>query len=239
MTPRLVSLARGGPLQLGPSAVEGLAQGRRVALALAIVLVLVALNARTASAQGIGFRGFGDVGDTRFAAAQSFDAVLGTHSGVVFGGGVETVLESGIFVNFRASRFQKDGTRVFVLNDQVFDLGIPTTVRVTPIQVTSGYRFKVGRRQIVPYLGGGVGWFRYSETSEFADTGEDVADTFTGYHLLGGAEWRMSHIIGVAGEAEWSTVRDALGESLSGVSSAFDETDLGGVTFRVKVVVGR
>jgi opacity protein-like surface antigen len=216
-----------------------LARDRGVALVLAVVLVLVALDTRPAGAQGIGFRGFGDVGGTRFAAAQSFEAVLGSHSGVVFGGGVETVLPSGIFVNLRASRFQKDGTRVFVLNDQVFDLGIATTVRVTPIQVTGGYRFKVGRRQIVPYLGGGVGWFRYSETSEFADSSEDIAETFTGYHLLGGAEWRMGRLIGVAGEAEWSTVRDALGQNLSGVSEAFDETDLGGVTFRVKVVVGR
>jgi opacity protein-like surface antigen len=128
---------------------------------------------------------------------------------------------------------------VFVLNDQVFDLGIPTTVRVTPVQVTGGYRFKVGRRHIVPYVGGGVGWFRYSETSDFADASEDVSDTFTGYHLLGGAEWRMSRIIGVAGEAEWSTVPDALGQNPSGASAAFNETDLGGVTFRVKVVVGR
>jgi opacity protein-like surface antigen len=202
-------------------------------------LVLIALDARPASAQGFGFRGFGDVGGTRFTASQSFDALLGTHSGFEFGGGVETVLPSGIFVNLRASRFQKDGTRVFVLNDEVFDLGIPTTVKVTPVQVTGGYRFKVGRRTIVPYLGGGVGWFRYSETSEFAEAGEDVSDTFTGYHFLGGAEWRMSRSIGVSGEAEWSTVPDALGQNPSGASAAFNETDLGGVTFRVKIVVGR
>jgi hypothetical protein len=214
-------------------------KARHFVLKVSLALVLVSLDARGAGAQGIGVRGFGDVGGTRFAAAKSFDAVLSTHSGVVFGGGVEAVLASGIFVNLRASRFQKDGTRVFVLNDHVFDLGIPTTVRVTPIQVTGGYRFKVGRRQLVPYLGGGVGWFRYSETSEFADAGEDVDDTFTGYHLLGGAEWRMSRIIGVAGEAEWSSVRDALGQNPGAVSEAFGETDLGGVTFRIKVVVGR
>jgi opacity protein-like surface antigen len=211
----------------------------RVASIVAIVVVLVGLDAPTASAQGIGFRGFGDVGGIRFAAAQSFDAVLGTHSGFEFGGGVETVLPSGIFVNVRASRFQKDGTRVFVLSDQVFDLGIPTTVKVTPVQVTGGYRFKVGRRTIVPYLGGGAGWFRYSETSEFAEAGEDVSETFTGYHVLGGAEWRMSRSIGVSGEAEWSTVPDALGQNPSAVSAAFNETDLGGLTFRVKIVVGR
>ena len=223
MTPRLASLAR----------------GRGVALVLAIVLVLVALDTPPAGAQEIGFRGFGDVGGTRFAAAHSFDAVLGTHRGVVFGGGIDAVLPSGIFVGVRASRFQKNGTRVFVLDDQVFDLGIATTVRVIPIQLTGGYRFKVARRHVVPYVAGGVGWFRYSENSDFADTSENVADTFTGYHVLGGAELRMSRNLGVAGEAEWSVVPDALGHDPSGVSSSFDETDLGGITFRVKVVIGR
>jgi len=203
------------------------------------VLVVVALGASNASAQEIGFRGFGDVGGTRFSAAHSFDAVLGTHRGVVFGGGVDVVLPSAIFVGVRASRFQKNGTRVFVLNDQVFDLGIPLTVRVVPIQVTGGYRFKVGRRHVVPYLGGGVGWFRYTESSDFADDSENVVETFTGYHVLGGAELRVSRNVGIAGEAEWSIVPNALGQEPSGVSSAFDETNLGGVTFRVKVVVGR
>jgi hypothetical protein len=225
--------------RLSPSKVEGLARGTPVPLAVFVVVLLVTLDARQASAQGFGFRGFGDVGGTRFTASQSFDAVLGTHSGFEFGGGVEGVFPSGVFVNLRASRFQKDGTRVFVLNDEVFDLGIPTTVRVTPVQVTGGYRFKVGRRTIVPYLGAGAGWFRYSETSEFADAGEDVSDTFTGYHFLGGAEWRMSRTIGIAGEAEWSVVPDALGQNPSGVSAVFNENDLGGVTFRVKIVVGR
>ena len=43
--------------------------------------------------------------------------------------------------------------------------------------------------------------------------------------------------LGVAGEASWSTVPDAIGDS--GVSAAFDETDLGGTTFRVKITIGR
>ena len=49
----------------------------------------------------------------------------------------------------------------------------------------------------------------------------------------------MSRAVGISGEAEWSTVPNALGQTPSGASAAFDETDLGGVTFRIKVVVGR
>jgi opacity protein-like surface antigen len=206
-----------------------------------VVLASLALGVciSDAQAQEIGFRGFADVGGTRFTAGQSFDAVLGTHTGVVFGGGVEVIVARDFFINVHASRFQKDGTRVFVLNEEVFDLGIPTTVRVTPVQITGGYRFKVGRRQIVPYVGGGVGWYRYSETSDFATGDEDVSETFTGYHLLGGAEVRVSRLFGVSGEVEWSGVPDALGQNPNSASAAFDETNLGGITFRVKFVVGK
>ena len=202
-----------------------------------MALVCVAAAARV-DAQDVGFRGFGDVGSARFAASESFDAVLGTHTGVVFGGGAEAVI-GHIFVAVRASRFQKDGTRVFVSGDEVFDLGIPTTIRITPVLITGGYRFAEDDRRVVPYVGGGIGWHHYSETSDFAADDEDVSETNTGYHLLGGAEVRLGDLFGVAGEVEWSRVPDALGQNPNSVAAAFDETDLGGVTFRVKFVVGR
>jgi opacity protein-like surface antigen len=183
-------------------------------------------------------RGFADVGSTTFAASESFETILGTASGVVFGGGVEAVLPFGLFANVRASQFKKDGERVFLFNGERFGLGIPTTVTVTPIEVTGGYRFNRGQR-IVPYGGGGIGQHRYEETSDFADDDENVKESFTGYHLLGGVEVRVMRWIAAAGELQWTTVPDALGQDPNGVSSEFDETDLGGVTFRVKVVIGR
>jgi hypothetical protein len=66
-----------------------------------------------------------------------------------------------------------------------------------------------------------------------------VKQTFTGYHILGGAEFRAARWIGAAAEVQWATVPDALGANENGVSAMFDENDLGGVTFRVKIVVGR
>ena len=209
----------------------------RLRTAFTMALVCLAAGAARVEAQAIGFRGFAEVGSTRFAASESFDAVLGTHSGVVFGGGGE-VLFDRLFIGVRASRFQKDGTRVFVSGGEVFDLGIPTTVKVVPVQLTGGYRFPVGDR-FVPYAGGGIGWYRYSETSDFAADDENVSETNMGYHLLGGAEVRLGELFGIAGEVEWSRVQDALGQNPTSVASAFDENDLGGVTFRVKFVVGR
>jgi opacity protein-like surface antigen len=182
-------------------------------------------------------RGFGDLGSTTFAAKKSFDAVLGSESGRVLGGGVEAVLPQRVFVNLRASRFREVGQRVFLFNGERFGLDIPTTVTVTPVELTGGYRFDFGRR-LIPYGGAGVGWHRYEETSQFADAGENVDERFAGYHLVGGAEFRLARWIGAAAEAQWATVPDALGDDSNSVSREFDESDLGGVTFRLKVVVG-
>ena len=203
-------------------------------MALCIVL-LIAAAPQEAAAQ---FRGFADVGSRTFTAAESFETILGSATGVVFGGGIEEVLPNGIFANVRASRFRKTGERVFLFEGERFPLGIPATVTVTPVEITAGYRFARGQR-VVPYAGGGVGWHRYEEGSDFADEDENVDEWFTGYHVLGGAEVRLLRWLGAAGELQWATVPDALGKEATGVASQFDETDLGGVTFRLKVVIGR
>jgi hypothetical protein len=49
----------------------------------------------------------------------------------------------------------------------------------------------------------------------------------------------LSRLFGVSGEIEWSIVPDALGQDPNSASAAFNETDLGGATVRVKFVVGK
>lgn len=198
----------------------------------------VVLCSVTAEAQDLKFRGFVDGGSTTFTAQKSFTAILGSESGTVFGGGVEAVLPRGIFVNVRASRFQKTGQRVFVFQDQQFPLGIPETIRVTPVEVNGGYRFDFGS-WVVPYGGGGLGWHMFQDTSEFADSSENFEKTYQGYQLVGGAEFRLASWLGAAAEAQWSRVPDALGDEPNSVSNTFQETDLGGTTLRVKIVIGR
>jgi opacity protein-like surface antigen len=204
-----------------------------------LLTALVTLGAAMpAAAQTFTVRGFGDVGATAFTAQQSFEAIVGSRSGVVFGGGVEAILPQQIFINVRASRFNKTGNRVFVSQGQTFDLGIEDTVTITPVEISAGYRFVRPRATLVPYVGGGIGWHRLEEVSTGADESENVDETFHGYHLLGGVDFRLTRIISVAGEAQWTTVPNALGQNPSAVSTAFDETNLGGTTFRVKLVVG-
>ncbi len=205
-------------------------------LTLAVLCFLVPAGA---GAQDDGFmlRGFGDMGATTFTAEQSFTAILGSSTAAVFGGGVEVVLPQRIFVNVRASRFRQTGQRVFVSGGEQFDLGIPTTVTLTPLQVTAGYRFPrvIG---LTPYAGAGPGWHHFTETSQFADTSENVDEQFSGFHVLGGAEVRLVRWLSLGGELQWATVPDAIGEDPNSVAREFNESDLGGTTFRFRVIVG-
>ena len=197
--------------------------------------------ARPAPRPQTSIRGFGDIGLTRFAAADTFKATLGSSTGVFFGGGVEVVLPQRFFFNVRLSRFQKTGERVFVDEGEVFPLGIEMKVGITPVEVTGGYRFQ-GRgrtRNVIPFVGGGIGWHGYSEKSDFAQAGDDVDERFTGYHALGGMEFRMSRWFALTGEAQWTTISDALGSEVSSVSESFGESNLGGLGFRVRFVLGR
>jgi opacity protein-like surface antigen len=208
---------------------------------LACLLAGLAAGSGVASAQVrplFTVRGFGDVGATTFTAADSFEAVLGSSSGTVFGGGIDVIERHNVFATFRASRFRENGERVFRFNDEVFGLGTPVNVTVTPIELTGGYRFDRGWR-VVPYGGAGLSWHRYKETSQFATDAENVDETFNGYQVLGGAEVRIWRWLGAAGEVQWTAVPDALGQDPNGISSEFDETDLGGTTVRFKIVIGR
>lgn len=172
-------------------------------------------------------------------ARDSFDAILDTHSGLVFGGGGEVALRSGLFVRGDVSRFRKTGERVLVANGQVFRLGQPLTVTLTPIEFTGGYRFFTQRRpaargglRLLPYAGGGVGVVRYREESESDRSGETISDSFTSYHVLGGVDVPFSRMFSAGAEIQQRWVPDGLGAG--GASQAFGETDLGGTSVRAQ-----
>lgn len=204
---------------------------------LALMLVLpAALHAQ--GRQPLSIRGFGDAGVTVFSATQSFKAILGRPSGSSFGGGVELGLPKHLFVTVAASRFRRTGHRGFVFEGQVFELDEPATITITPLEVTGGYRF-THLKAIVPYGGGGGGWHKYQETSAHSTDADDVHATFTGYQVLGGAEVPLGTWLAAAAEAQFASVPNALGRDSTGVSSVYNEHNLGGFTFRVKVIVGR
>ena len=182
--------------------------------------------------------GYGMFGLFNFAAIKTFDAVLGRPSGSIYGGGGTVGLPlGGLFVDVGAWRFKDVGERVFVNNGEVFHLGIPVTVTITPLEITGGWKFRRRNSRLVPYAGGGVTSYGYKETSAFSTPAEDVDERFNGYHVLGGVEYKVVRWLGLGGEVTWTTIPDAIGSG--GASKVFGETDLGGTSFRAKITVGR
>jgi opacity protein-like surface antigen len=182
-----------------------------------------------------GVRGYGEGAYQWFTAKDSFNAIFETSSGPFYGGGGQVHL-GPFYVDVGLSRFEKTGERVFVFEGEIFRLGIPDRVTITPLVVTAGYRFPV-RDRMVPYIGGGVGSVKFEETSDVADPDENVSERFTSYHAIGGVEYAATRWLFVAGEVRYASVPDALGAP--GVSAEFDESNLGGVAVAVKVMIGR
>ena len=199
-------------------------------------LACVFLVPAASHAQAI--RGFGDAGITVFSATKSFTAILGHPSGPSFGGGVELGLRKHLFISVSASRFHRTGHRVFVFENEVFTLNDPATITITPLELNAGYR-STHLAWFHPYFGGGVSWHKYEETSAHSTAEDEVQATFRGYQALGGAEIPFAKWLATAAEAQFASVPNALGNDSAGVSSVYNEHNLGGFTFRVKVIVGR
>lgn len=184
-----------------------------------------------------GVRGVATATFDKATASQSFKAITGSDAYPSFGGGVQiTNVWRSLFAEIGVERATLDGQRVFVFNNQVFSLGIPVRLTLTPVDVAGGWRFRRPGRT-TPYLGAGVSILAYKETSDFAGAGDDVDERATGVVVFGGAEIRLSRWVHVRGEARFRQVRTVLG--LAGVSAEFDETMLGGAGVAVKVIVGR
>jgi len=141
------------------------------------------------------------------------------------------IVPSGVFVQAGIDRFKKSGSRVFVTGDQLFTLDSLATITVAPILATVGVR-SASQGRIAPYLGAGVGWHVLTEESPSLPDAARIREGKVGYHVLG-AEFPLARFVSLAGEAQWSTVPKALGET--GVSAVFAEDNLGGATFRFKV----
>ena len=199
-------------------------------------------------APAVSLRPFFTLSEQSFRASKSFDAVFGETSQASWGGGVQVVVwENRIYAQVDASRFftsggELVGQRVFVSNGQAFPLNIPLRAKITPFEVTAGYRFTKVFQGIVPYVGGGFASYQYTEESDFADASENLDVTHSGLVVQGGAEFRAGRWVAFAGEAQFAHVPGVLGNggaSLEFASSSAAERDLGGWAGRFVVLVGR
>ncbi len=218
----------------------------RPTLVLLLALSAVPVQAQQAAAPAplpsdvpaLSLRPFFAFTDQRAAAHTSFDAVFGSANQVFWGGGLQVAFRDGVFVEVAASRFKKTGEQAFMDQGNVFTLGIPQTITVTPLEFSAGYRFtQDGRARVVPYGGGGIGSYSYHQESTFADPSENVDMRHVGYLVMGGVELRVHRWVGVSVDAQYTHIPGILGTA--GISKDAGETDLGGIAARVRVLVGR
>ena len=179
---------------------------------------------------------FGQVGYASFLASDTFNAIFGAPGLPAFGAGAHVNFAGRWFVDGSFDWIQKTGERVAVSNGQAFPLGISDRVRMVPLAVSGGYRFR--GRSVTTYVGGGAGALFYQETSDFADPSENVSDTFASYQAVVGFELGQprSKVRGAV-EFQFSTVPNAIGSS--GASAAFNESNLGAFQIRFKLMAGR
>lgn len=190
-------------------------------------------------------RGFGELGILWPTAAESTEAILDRRTLRQFGGGARVSWSGGPYVEISLGRIRHEGSRVFVFEGQIFDLGIPTTITEVPLDLTGGYRFVRGPAvgglagsspidRLVPYAGGGIGRLWYREGN---DAAADVEDSTTSYHLVGGLEIGVTRWVTGLVELRYRWAPGILGEG--GVSAEFDEDDLGGPSLAFRVAIGR
>jgi len=205
------------------------------------ILLAVFVFAATPVRAQTQFRPFFLMTGERMAAQKTFDAALGSGTQPFFGGGVDVTIRRKLFVEFDASRLSKTGTRFFADDaGNVYTLNIASRIAITPVEVSAGYRFIRRRSRIIPYVGVGVGWYSYHQDDDFSDASENVDETHAGFLATGGAEFRVSKWVGVTADARYTHVPGILGQNAkTSGSQVLNETDLGGIAARLRVIIGR
>jgi len=190
----------------------------------------------------LGVQGLGFVGLDFPRAEQSVEALGLDKRQLEAGGGVRvTNLWRALFVDVHASRWSTSGERAFVdSTGEAFPLGIPLDIDATHVDVSVGWRFYPRNRRTirtaVPYVAGGAGVVRYREESPFAEPGDDVRTSSTTYHVALGFDYPLNRWLAIATDARYRFAPDIVGDD--GVSSVFEEDDLGGFQLSVGVRFG-
>jgi len=191
-------------------------------------------SAAPAQKSGVGVHAYAAIDANSMAASRSFEGVLGTSTLIGYGGGVDlTDIWKRLFLRVAVTHASKTGSRAIFTGTDIVSLNIPLTVSMTPVELGGGWRFLPSRSRVVPYAGAAALLLSYKETSKFADAGENVSDTFTGYEAFGGVDVGLTKWLVAGGEAQYRGVPNALGDA--GLSQQLNESNLGGFTFRFTI----
>jgi hypothetical protein len=186
----------------------------------------------------LGFRAYAIAEAEYMLANESLEALVGKSTLANVGFGAEaTGLHQGLFVRVAATHTSVSGSRVIVdPSKKVYSLHIPLNIEITPVEISTGWRFPVKQGdRVVPYVGAGLLLQRYKETSIPSINDADTHTTDTGLTLFVGAEISIK-FIRIVIEGQYRTVPKTLGTA--GVSEDFGEKNLGGGVLRVGFGVG-
>ena len=185
-----------------------------------------------------GIMAFGAYDFLSIASSQSFDAVFGKSQMRAIGAGADIVnVWKHLFLRVAASKTSLDGQRVAIVDAKVYPLGTKLTLDMTPTEAGGGWRF-VSRNpnaRITPYVGAAAVLLNYQETSTFADAGENVSETLKGFGVFGGVDIKLTRLIFAGGEAQYRTINST--PAANSAAASFNEKNLGGTVFRIKVGV--
>jgi hypothetical protein len=190
----------------------------------------------------VSVRPYFEFSQQRFSATNTFENVFGETSAPFWGVGGQVLVWGGrIYGEAGISRLLREnselvGERVFASSGTVFRLGIPLRATIKPWKVAGGYRFRLTERYIA-YAGAGFGSYHYTEESDFASPTENLDVTKRSTLFQAGVEVRAHRWVGVAAGVERAWVKGILGDGRDGNGSA--ESDLGGWSGQVRIVVGR
>lgn len=173
-------------------------------------------------------RGYFTAATEKTESPKTFDAILGTESFTLLGGGGELLIKRRWILRGQFLTFSDTGTRVFVGTDRtVFPLGIPLDVTIDVVEFSAGYRFLAKPR-----------WGAYAAAGrtsyELTERSNDERDraSGSGWHVLGGIDIKPHKWIVAAGEAQWTTTEDIFD---AGAAEALGESKLGGVRFALRI----
>ena len=185
-----------------------------------------------------GLIAFGAYEVLNVASPKTFDAVFGTSTLQGVGGGLDVVnVWKHAFLRIAKSTASLDGERIAIAGNEVFKLGTKLTLTMTLTEVGAGWRFEArnGNRRITPYAGAAAVFLSYKETSTFADAGDNVGETFKGFGAFGGVDVKVASRILAGAEAQYRSINSS--PSAGSAAGKFNEKNLGGAVFRVRVGV--
>lgn len=183
-----------------------------------------------------GLIAFGSYDFLSITSNQTFNAVFGTSKMHATGAGIDVVnIWRHVFVRVAASKGSLAGQRITIVNGTVYKLGTALTTDMTPTELGLGWRFESRRAdaRITPYFGAGAVLLSYKETSTFAEADDNVSETFKGFGAFGGVDVRVVRQLVVGGEVQYRSINS--NPAANSAAATFNEKNLGGTVFRVRV----